>query len=79
MAYMKSNDSHECRACHNASARDLSAQERSAQKRHEQMQTKGKACIDCHKGVVHAVPRWVLMRRRECRVRGLPRHENRAA
>jgi cytochrome c-type protein NapC len=55
-AYMKANDSRECRACHNAAAWDLSAQDRSAQKKHEQMQSTGKTCIDCHKGVVHEVP-----------------------
>jgi cytochrome c-type protein NapC len=55
-AYMKANDSRECRACHNAAAWDLSAQDRSAQKKHEQIQTNGKTCIDCHKGVAHKVP-----------------------
>ncbi len=55
-AYMKANDSRECRACHNAAAFDLSAQDHSAQKKHEQMQANGKTCIDCHKGVVHEVP-----------------------
>lgn len=55
-AYMKGNDSRECRACHNAAAWDLSAQDRSAQKKHEQMQADGKTCIDCHKGVAHDVP-----------------------
>jgi cytochrome c-type protein NapC len=55
-AYMKANDSRECRACHNAAAWDLSAQDPSARKKHEQMQASGKTCIDCHKGVVHEVP-----------------------
>lgn len=55
-AYMKATDSRECRACHQAAAWDLSAQDRSAQKKHEQMQASGKTCIDCHKGVAHKVP-----------------------
>jgi len=53
---MRSNDSRECRACHNAAVWDLSAQSHSAQVHHEQMRTSGKTCIDCHQGVVHEVP-----------------------
>ena len=55
-AYMKATDSRECRTCHKAEAWDLSAQDKSAQKKHEQMRTSGKTCIDCHKGVAHKVP-----------------------
>ena len=55
-AYMKANDSRECRYCHNAAAWDLSAQSNPAQRRHEQMAAKGETCIDCHQGVAHEVP-----------------------
>lgn len=55
-AYMKANDSRECRHCHNSATMDLSAQDRSAQRKHEQMKTSGETCIDCHKGVAHQVP-----------------------
>ena len=55
-AYMKANDSRECRHCHNAAAWDLSAQSHSAQHQHEKMKTSGETCIDCHKGVAHEVP-----------------------
>jgi len=55
-AYMKANDSRECRHCHSAARWDLSAQSHSAQRKHEQMKTSGETCIDCHQGVVHEVP-----------------------
>jgi len=55
-AYMKASDSRECRTCHKAAAWDESAQDPSARKKHEQMKTNGKTCIDCHKGVAHKVP-----------------------
>ncbi len=55
-AYMKASDSRECRGCHDAATWDLTAQDRSAQHKHEQMKTSGETCIDCHKGVAHEVP-----------------------
>lgn len=55
-AFMKSNDSRECRVCHNAATWDLEAQDKSAQKKHQKMLTSGETCIDCHKGVAHVVP-----------------------
>ena len=55
-AYMKATDSRECRHCHSAARWDLSAQSRSAQRKHEQMKTTGETCIGCHQGVVHEVP-----------------------
>jgi cytochrome c-type protein NapC len=55
-AYMKANDSRECRSCHDAATWDLSAQSHSAQHQHEKMKTTGETCIDCHKGVAHEVP-----------------------
>jgi len=54
--YMKASDSRECRHCHSTVRWDLSAQSRSAQRKHEQMKTSGETCIDCHHGVVHEVP-----------------------
>jgi cytochrome c-type protein NapC len=55
-AYMKSNDSRECRHCHNAATWDLDAQDSSAQKQHRKMAESGQTCVDCHKGVAHEVP-----------------------
>ncbi len=53
---MKATDSRECRSCHAFDKMDLSAQERSARKRHGRAEDEGKTCIDCHKGVAHEEP-----------------------
>jgi nitrate/TMAO reductase-like tetraheme cytochrome c subunit len=55
-AAMKATDSRECRRCHDAATMDLPAQDRSAQRKHEQMKASGETCIDCHKGVAHPLP-----------------------
>lgn len=57
-ASMKANDSHECRSCHTQAAMALDKQDKSASKKHtkERMLEKGETCIDCHKGVAHALP-----------------------
>jgi cytochrome c-type protein NapC len=55
-AYMKANDSRECRHCHSGERWDLSAQGPSAQNKHQRMQQLGKTCVDCHKGVAHDLP-----------------------
>ncbi len=55
---LKANDSRECRDCHVAEAFDLSAQGRRAIAQHEQeLLTNKKTCIDCHKGIVHQMPK----------------------
>jgi cytochrome c-type protein NapC len=55
-AKMKATDSRECRSCHAFDSMDLSAQGRSARKRHPRAQMKGETCIDCHKGIAHEEP-----------------------
>lgn len=55
-AKMKATDSRECRTCHAFDSMDLSAQDRSARKKHPRAQMQGKTCIDCHKGIAHEEP-----------------------
>ncbi len=55
-ARMQASDSRECRACHQVEHMDLDGQDRIAAKRHAAMQTQGKTCIDCHKGIAHEEP-----------------------
>jgi len=55
-AKMKATDSRECRTCHSFDHMDLSAQDKSARKRHDSATEKGKTCIDCHKGIAHEEP-----------------------
>ena len=55
---MKSNDSRECRSCHDYDNMDLSAQDRMARKKHGRGADgeSDKTCIDCHKGIAHTEP-----------------------
>ena len=53
---MKSNDSRECRVCHSILNMLLSEQHPMAANRHAAAKSKGKTCIDCHKGIVHHKP-----------------------
>lgn len=55
-AKMKATDSRECRSCHGFDKMDLSAQDRSARKKHARAEEKGQTCIDCHKGIAHEEP-----------------------
>lgn len=53
-AYMKADDSRECRSCHTMDAMELSKQPRSTREEHESGFKEGQTCIDCHnKGLVH--------------------------
>lgn len=52
----RANDSEFCRHCHNSERMDFSLQERSARRHHTQAQEKGESCIECHQGIVHALP-----------------------
>ncbi len=54
--YMKATDSRECRECHVAAKMELETQNGRAARKHEQMVTSGKTCIDCHKGIAHDLP-----------------------
>lgn len=53
---MKANDSATCKTCHKPESMILSDQKPAAQKMHQQAQTSGETCIDCHKGLVHFMP-----------------------
>jgi cytochrome c-type protein NapC len=53
---MKSNDSRECRNCHNYDSMDFTRQGRRAVPQHVEAFEQGKTCIDCHKGIAHSLP-----------------------
>ncbi|MCK4676216.1 MAG: NapC/NirT family cytochrome c, partial [Gammaproteobacteria bacterium] len=53
---MKASDSRECRNCHQFSAMALKEQTRFAARIHGDAPTKGRTCIDCHKGITHKLP-----------------------
>jgi cytochrome c-type protein NapC len=55
---LKSNDSAECRSCHDYTAMDFDKQGHSAAKKHDaaNLTKSGETCIDCHKGIVHKLP-----------------------
>lgn len=50
---MKETDSRECRNCHTFGSMETAKQGALAQRRHEQAETEGKTCINCHKGIAH--------------------------
>lgn len=52
----RENDSEFCRHCHSLERMDLTLQERRAQRRHAQAMEGNETCIDCHQGIVHALP-----------------------
>jgi cytochrome c-type protein NapC len=56
-ARMKANNSRECRNCHDFDAMDKAAQKPSAYARHMKAKADGQACIDCHKGIAHHLPK----------------------
>lgn len=53
---MKANDSQECRNCHQFNFFDYSMQGRRASEAHQTAFSKEQTCIDCHKGIAHALP-----------------------
>jgi nitrate/TMAO reductase-like tetraheme cytochrome c subunit len=55
-AEMKASDSRECRSCHDFATMDYDEQGRMAARRHQAAPKAGQTCIDCHKGVAHALP-----------------------
>lgn len=55
-AGMKATDSRECRTCHSYVAMDFHKQSRRAREKMKDGLEKGKTCIDCHKGIAHALP-----------------------
>jgi cytochrome c-type protein NapC len=54
---LKTNDSLECRNCHNLIYMDFTRQSPRASEQHGNALAKGeKTCIDCHKGIAHQLP-----------------------
>ncbi len=52
----KDNDSRFCRDCHVVDAMDFEGQGRRTARQHTRMAESGETCIDCHYGIVHALP-----------------------
>jgi cytochrome c-type protein NapC len=56
-ARLKSNDSLECRNCHQFASMDFTRQSVRAQSMHSTyLASQQKTCIDCHKGIAHRLP-----------------------
>nr|CRH05590.1 Denitrification system component nirT [Candidatus Magnetococcus massalia] len=53
---MKETDSRECRNCHDFQSMDFTKQGIRAFNTHQKGFNQGKTCIDCHKGIAHALP-----------------------
>lgn len=54
---LKTNNSLECRNCHNYDSMDFTRQSPRAQAMHSKyLESKEKTCIDCHKGIAHRLP-----------------------
>ena len=54
---LKSNNSLECRNCHNLNSMDFTRQSKRAMLMHSTELANGtKTCIDCHKGIAHRLP-----------------------
>lgn len=56
-AEYRADDSRYCRGCHDVEAMALDEQSGMGRTMHGRMEGMGKTCIDCHKGLVHALPR----------------------
>lgn len=55
-ARMRERHSKECKNCHDFRAMDPHAQNRVAQRRHQEAEKAGKSCVDCHTGIAHEEP-----------------------
>jgi nitrate/TMAO reductase-like tetraheme cytochrome c subunit len=55
-ASMRADGSATCRTCHSFEAMALEAQSARPRRKHNQAIESGETCIDCHKGVAHALP-----------------------
>lgn len=56
-ADMKANKSQACRSCHAFEAMEFARQADRPRRKHEEAMNNGETCIDCHKGVAHALPK----------------------
>jgi len=52
----RDNDSEYCRHCHTVEAMNLETQGNMARRRHASAGERDMTCIDCHRGIVHALP-----------------------
>lgn len=55
-ASMEANDSHECRNCHSYDAMHWDKQRRRSKEKMQTAADEKKTCIECHKGIAHALP-----------------------
>ncbi len=55
-ASMVASDSRECRNCHSFEAMNIMLQQRRPRAKHPEAMKAGKTCIECHKGIAHALP-----------------------
>lgn len=55
-ASMRANGSAACKTCHSFAAMAFEAQSDRPRRKHNQAIRNGETCIDCHKGVAHALP-----------------------
>lgn len=55
-AYMKANDSRECRYCHTTAKMDKDKQTKEATASHAKGRRLGQTCIDCHYAISHKEP-----------------------
>lgn len=53
---MQSNDSRECRSCHDYNNMNYEKQDKRTAKKHQNATRKGRTCIDCHAGIAHEEP-----------------------
>lgn len=56
-AKMEARESKECRTCHDFDSMMIDEQGRRARRKHAEAVKEGQHCINCHKGVVHELPR----------------------
>ena len=50
------DDSHFCRSCHNFDAMNTELQGKMPARMHPKAMQSGESCIECHRGIVHALP-----------------------
>ena len=58
-AKMEARQSKECRNCHDFDTMIFDNQGRRARRKHQEAQKNGGHCIQCHKGIVHELPKGV--------------------
>lgn len=56
-AKMEARESRECRNCHDFDTMLFDEQGRRARRKHQEAQKEGGHCIQCHKGLVHEMPK----------------------